>query len=136
MLPYRPLYRGFTVVPTYFKSANVPSKKKGDRSIPGNYRPINLTLLVGKVLESIIREKIVSYLQRHSLINDSQHIFRNKISCLPNLLTFYNDLFFAHDMSRSMDTVFLAFQKSVDKIPHNKIMLKVKQLGIDRNVYK
>ncbi len=63
----------------------------------GNYRPITLTSVVGKMLESIIRDKIVSYLDRHSLIRDSQYGFRHKRSCLSNLLTFYNDLFTVHD---------------------------------------
>ena len=55
-----------------WKTANVtPIFKKGDRSIPGNYRPISLTSVVGKMLESIIRDKIVSYLEQHTLIRDS-----------------------------------------------------------------
>ena len=119
-----------------WKTANViPIFKKGDRSTPGNYRLISLTCVVGKMLESIIRDKIVSYLEQHSLIRDSQHCFRNKRSCLSNLLTFYNDLFFAHDITRSLDIVFLDFQKAFDKVTHKKLMFKVKQLGIDGNVY-
>ena len=124
-------------VPADWKSANVtPIFKKGDRNTPGNYRPISLTSVVGKMLESIIRDKIVNYLERHSLIRDSQHGFRNKRSCLSNLLTFYNDLFSAHDITRSLDIVYLDFQKAFDKVPHNKLMFKVKQLGIDGNILK
>ncbi len=54
------------------------------------------------------------------LFSDSQHGFRNKISCLSNLLTFYNDLFHAHDITKSLDIVYLDFQKAFDKVPHNK----------------
>ena len=123
-------------VPADWKAANVtPIFKKGDRNTPGNYRPISLTSVVGKMLESIIRDKIVSHLERHSLIRDSQHGFRNKRSCLSNLLTFYNDLFAAHDINRALDIVFLDFQKAFDKVPHDKLMFKVKQLRIDGNVH-
>ncbi len=60
-----------------WKAANVTSIfKKGDRNTSGNYRPISFTSVVGKILESIIRDKIVRYLE--SLIRDSQHGFRNK----------------------------------------------------------
>ena len=129
------IQQGF--VPADWKAANVtPIYKKGDRTSPGNYRPISLTSVVGKLLEAIIRDKIVGYLENHSLIRDSQHGFRNKRSCLSNLLTFYNDLFFAHDASRSLDIVYLDFQKAFDKVPHNKLMFKIKQLGIDGNVHK
>ncbi len=78
------------------------------------------------MFENIMKNKTVSDLERHSLIKDSQHGFRNKRSCLSNLLTFYNDLFFAHDINRSLDIVFLDFHKAYDKVPHNKLMFKVK----------
>ncbi len=87
------------------------------------------------MLESIIRDKIVRYLERPSFIRHSQHGFRNKRSCLSKLLTFYNDLFLAHDINRSLDIVCLDFQKAFDKVPHDKLMFKVKQLGIDGFVY-
>ncbi len=87
------------------------------------------------MLENIIRDKIVSYLVRNSLIRDSQHGFRHKRSCLSNLLTFYNDLFNIHDISRSLDIVYLDFQMAFDKVPHNKLMFKVKQPGIVGNVH-
>ncbi len=90
--------------------------------------------VVGNMLESIIRDKIVIYLESHLLIRDSRHGFGNKGSCLANLLTFYNDLFLAHDITRSLDIVYHDFQKAFDKVPHKKFMFKVKQLGVDVNV--
>ncbi len=87
------------------------------------------------MLESIIRDTIVSYLERYSLISDSQHGFRHKRSCLSNLLTFYNDLLHAQDNTKSLDIVYLDFQKVFDKAPHNKLMFKVKQLGINGKVH-
>ena len=46
------------VVPDSWKTANVvPIFKKGDKSLASNYRPISLTSLVGKILESIIAKK-------------------------------------------------------------------------------
>ncbi len=102
-------------------TANVtPLFKKGDRITPGNYRPISLTSVVGKMLESIISDKIVRHPERNSLIKDSQHGFRNKRSCLSNLLTFYNNLFLVHDITRSINAVYLDFQKAFDKSPDNK----------------
>ena len=119
------------VVPNDWKTANVtPIFKKGDRSSPGNYRPISLTSVVGKLLESVIRDKLVDFLERNNLIKDSQHGFRQKRSCLSNLLTFYNELFTEFDNTRSLDIVFLDFQKAFDKVPHAKLLLKIKELGI------
>ncbi len=55
---------------------------------------------------------------------------------MSTLLTLYNDLFFAHGINRFLDFVLLEFHKALDKVKHNKSMFKVKQLGIDGNVYK
>ncbi len=87
------------------------------------------------MLESIIRNKIVSYLKRNSLIRDPQQGFRYKRSCLTNMLTFYNDFFNIHDISRYLDILYLDFQWAFDKVPHNKLVFKVKQLGIAGNVH-
>ena len=125
------------IVPGDWKTANVtPIFKKGDRNKPGNYRPISLTSVVGKLLESIIRDKIVEFLESNNLIKDSQHGFRQKRSCLSNLLTFYNDLFTEYDNSRSLDVVYLDFQKAFDKVPHSKLLVKIKQLGITGQLHK
>ncbi|XP_065654771.1 uncharacterized protein LOC136081386 [Hydra vulgaris] len=46
-------------LPIQFKSANVtPIYKKGDKTVASNYRPISLTSIPCKILESIIRERI------------------------------------------------------------------------------
>ncbi len=117
-------------VPADWKADNItPIFKKGDRNTPGNSRPLSLTSVVCKMFESIIIDKIVSYLER-----DSQHGFRNKRSCLSNLLTICNDLVLAH-ITRSLDIVYLDFQKAFDKVLHNELMFKLKQLLIDGNVH-
>ncbi len=51
-------------------------------------------------------------------------------------MTFYNDLFSIYDLTNSMDVVvYLHFQKAFDKVPHHKLLYKLKQLGIDGQVY-
>jgi len=39
-------------------------------------------------LESIIRDKIIEHLEKHTLVRDSQHGFVRNKSCLTNLLVF------------------------------------------------
>ena len=62
-----------------------------------NYRPVSLTSIVGKLLESIIPNKIREHLEKFSLINDSQHGLSKGRSCLTNLLTFYRNVYEAVD---------------------------------------
>ena len=126
-----------TSVAEEWKLANItPIFKKGDRSQAGNYRPISLTSVVGKLLETIIRDKIVTFLEDNTLIKDTQHGFRRKRSCLTNLLEFYNKLFMQHDAIQALDIIFLDFQKAFDKIPHDKLLYKIDKIGIRGQAFK
>ncbi len=51
------------------------------------------------------------------------------------MLAFYNDLFTVHDISRSVNILYLDFQKAFDKVSPNKFMFKVNQLVITGNVH-
>ena len=67
------------------------------------------TSVVGKLMETIIRNKLVTFLKENSMINNSQHGFRNKRSCLTNLLNFYNDVFNIYDETQAIDIIYLDF---------------------------
>ena len=68
------------------KEANItPILKKGSKNKPDNYRPVNLTSVVCKLLETLIRDHMVEFLVKHTLINTSQHGFLKARSCLTNL---------------------------------------------------
>ena len=123
-------------VPDEWKLANVtPIFKKGDKSHPSNYRPISLTSVICKLMETIIRDNIVKHLEQNNLLNDSQHGFRNKRSCLTNLLDFFYDIFKMYDESKAVDVIYLDFQKAFDKVPHKRLLAKIKAHGIDGKVY-
>jgi hypothetical protein len=63
-------------VPEDWRCANVmPVFKKGRKSDPSNYRPISLTSIICKVLERILKVKILEHLERNDLIRKSQHGF-------------------------------------------------------------
>ena len=63
-------------LPSDWRVANViPIFKKGERSQPGNYRPISLTSAVCKVFESVIRDSIVRHMSLNALFAKEQHGF-------------------------------------------------------------
>ena len=77
---------------------------------------------------------MVNFLETNNLINTSQHGFRQGRSCVTNLLDFYQYVFCECDRSRAVDVVFLDFRKAFDKVPHKRLMRKVRALGIQGNV--
>ena len=81
------------MVPSEWKDANIkPLFKKESRKKPENYRPVSLTSVVCKLLETLIRDHIVEFLVKHNLINTSQHGFLKARSCLTNLLCFLEEI--------------------------------------------
>ena len=122
-------------VPNDWKHANVtPIFKKGDKSDPGNYRPISLTSQICKVLESILRDNIVNHLNTHTLLLQSQHGFTKGKSCLTNLLLFLEDITKAIDEGKPLDVIYLDFAKAFDKVPHQRLLHKIESHGISGNV--
>ena len=72
------------IVPAERKEANItPLFKKGSRNKKENYRPVSLTSVVCKLLETLIRDHLVEFLVKHKLINTSQHGFLKGMSGVP-----------------------------------------------------
>jgi len=122
-------------IPHDWKLANVtPIHKQGNRNRPDNYRPISLTCHLSKVMESIVRDTITQHLEKFNLIKGSQHGFRRKRSCVTNLLVFLDKVTTCNDYKDSVDTIFLDFAKAFDKVPHGRLLMKLKAHGIDGQV--
>ena len=110
------------IVPSEWKEANItPLFKKGSRNKPENYRPVSLTSVVCKLLETLIRDHMVEFLVKHKLINTSQHGFLKARSKWV-------------DDGSPVDVVYLDFQKAFDKVPHQRLLLKLKAYGIGNDV--
>ena len=123
------------IVPKLWRQANVvPIFKKGDKAESSNYRPISLTSVIGKMLEAIIAKEIRQHLETHMLIRHSQHGFSKGKSCITNLLSFYRKVFETIDRGERYDIVFLDFSKAFDRVPHRRLLSKVKAHGIDGKV--
>ena len=106
----RSLNEGF--VPSDWKLANVtPIFKKGFKFEPGNYRPVSLTSILCKVMESILRDAMIEHLKDNKLIFSSQHGFVNRRSCLTNLLEYFEKVSELIDQGNSVDILYLDFAK-------------------------
>ena len=117
------------IVPLEWKEANIiPLFKKCSRNKSVNYRPVSLTSVICKVLETIIMDHMMDFLIKHKLINPSQHGFLKARSCLTNLLCFFEELTKWVDEGSPVDVIYLDFQKAFDKVPHQRRILTWKSL--------
>ena len=62
--------------PTSWKQAHVfPIPKKGSKSNPLNYRPISVTSLISKTMETIITKQLLTFLETNNLLSGHQYGF-------------------------------------------------------------
>jgi len=124
-------------VPHDWKLANVTAVfKKGKKCSPSDYRPICLTVHVCKVFESIVRDWMIEHLEKYALIKESQHGFVKDKSCLTSLLIFMEEVTSYIDSGFPVDVIYLDFQKAFAKVPHCRLISKLKAHGITGNILR
>ena len=123
------------VVPFEWKEANIiPLFKKGSRNKSENYRPVSLTSVICKLLQRLIKDHMVDFIVKHKLLNSSQHGFLKARSCLTNMLCFLEEIAKWIDVGSPVDIIYLDFQKAFDKVPHQRLLLKLKAHGIGDSI--
>ena len=123
------------IVSFEWKEANIiPLFKKGSRNKSVNYRPVSLTSVICKLLETIIRDHMMDFLIKHKLINPSQHGFLKAKSCLKICLCFLEEITKWVDDGSPVDEIYLYFQKAFDKVPHQRLIRKLKSHGMGNSI--
>lgn len=118
-------------VPADWKNAHVsPIYKKGARNIAANYRPISLTSIVCKIMESIVKDRILAHLTQEKLFSNHQYGFIPGRSTTTQLLSYLNTCIEAIAEGDVVDTIYFDFAKAFDTVPHRRLMKKLKAYGI------
>ena len=124
-------------VPNFYKFSHVfPFNKKDSRAVQINYRPISLTSHIVKILERVIREKLVDYLEINGLICNKQHDFRSGRNCLNQLFHHFDNALLALTSSSDFDSIYLDHAKAFDKVDHALLMRKLQIYGIHPKIIR
>ena len=122
-------------VPDDWRSALICALfKKGNKTDPGNYRPVSLTCIICKILESIIYDHIVKHMIENNLFSNNQYGFISKRSAalqLLNVLEIWSNIL---DDDGIIDNINMDFQKAFDTVPHKRLLGKLDSHGIGGNV--
>ena len=107
-----------------------PLYKAKDPMIFSNYRPISLRPLFSKILEKLMYNRLLSFLNKCNVINKKQFGFRNNHSTYMALLIMLENIRNALDNGECAVGIFLDFQKAFDTVDHNFLLDKLFNYGI------
>ena len=118
--------------PELWKHARiVPIPKKGDLSLPENYRPISILSLLSKLLERHIHQIISNHLLIHYPISDKQWGFSRGKSTTTALLSFSHDCLQTLDNKAEVCSVFFDISKAFDSVPHVLLLQKLSSINLN-----
>ena len=118
-------------------SGNIPSQwcthwitPIGDKSLVSNYRPISLLCILSKVLERVVYNNILRYLE--CSFSWHQFGFLQGRSAVQQLLLFTERVLEAKSMQTEADVVYMYmdFRKAFDSVSHNSLLQKLHATGI------
>ncbi|RUM41879.1 MAG: hypothetical protein DSY80_08180 [Desulfocapsa sp.] len=122
-------------LPTIWRRAQVTALfKKGSRKEPCNYRPVSLTCIACKILESIIRDHLMDHLKRNKLFSSRQYGFIGGRSTGLQMLKVLEKWTEILDRGGEIDVIYLDFMKAFDTVPHRRLLSKLSSYGIHGEV--
>ena len=111
-------------------------KNVGERSTAKNYRPVSLlSVVVSKVFEKLVNNRIVDHLEKCGLFSDFQYGFRSSRSTA-DLLTVVSDrIARAFNRSGATRAVALDISKAFGRVWHAGLLHKLKSYGISGQIF-
>ena len=119
-------------IPDVYKLAFITQihKPGSIRSSPENYRPVSLTSHIVKTFERVIKSSLQNLLEVTLALADEQHGFRQRRSCLSQLLNHYDEILRGLEEGHNLDIIFLDFSKVFDKVDKFILCGKIKRMGV------
>ena len=118
----------------WLKSVISTIYKTGKKCLAENYRPVSLTCILCKGMETMIRDHIVKHMLDNNLFSPCQYGFLAKRSTTLQLLKALDDWTEALDNGFEVDVIYTDFQKAFDKVPHQRLLGKMKAYGISQEI--
>ena len=116
-------------IPNIWKCANIsPIFKKGRKDDVNNYRPVSLTCILCKVMESIVRDKIMEHFVLNKLFTNRQFGFLKGRSTVTQLLQILDDWTETLESGGRIDVIYTDFEKAFDKVPHRRLLSKLRSV--------
>ena len=118
--------------PSMWKLAKViPLLKKGDSLTPKNYRPVALLPIFSKILERVVFNQLVQYLDDHGLLHPNHHGCRHGHSTATALIQMYDQWTEEADKGNMVGVMMIDLSAAFDMVDHPLLLQKLQLFGLE-----
>ena len=119
------------IVPKRMKIAKVvPVYKSREQNLFTNYRPISILPSISKVLERVVYNRLLSFLNLNDSLYQSQYGFRPGHSTVHATSEFVSEVLNSFEKNEYTVGIFLDLTKAFDSIDHNILLRKLEYYGV------
>lgn len=119
------------VFPSSLKHAIIEPLLKKSRLDPmnlNNFRPISKLLFLSKVLEKVVADQLLPFLEKHNIFDTFQSGFRKHHSTETTLLKVSSDIMMSADSGRYTVLVLLDLSSAFDTVNHQILLTRLRDL--------
>ena len=123
-------------IPLDWKIAEITMipKKANDAHNPQNYRPISLTNSLVKLLERILKNRLIRYLEENNLLCYNQSGFRKNRRTVDNIFYFKQKCLEAFHEEKKICGILFDIEKAFDKVWHNGLFMKLHEKKVPSKI--
>jgi hypothetical protein len=119
------------IVPDKMKIARIiPIFKSGDNRLFSNYRPISVLPIFSKILERVVHNRLMNYINVNQILFKNQYGFRKNHSTSLALINLYDKISTGFDANEHTVGIFLDLSKAFDTVDHEILISKLEHYGI------
>lgn len=114
----------------------VPLYKKSDKQCPSNYRPIALLSIFSKILEKILKSRLVNFLEKEGFFSKNQYGFQKNTNTENALLDFFGKVYEGINDGNFCAGIFVDVMKAFDTVDRTILLEKMYKAGIRGVAYE